>query len=131
MYKIPDPEQIQKYGWHTIQHRALTLDEARNIVYMLTGKGDHMEDNTIVTPIMRRVIGDTPEHGKHYIMDSDTECITVCDGGLAFSLGVACIEAEIARNVHRYWQVCHPNGVVIYHVAYTDSGQIVVSRVGG
>lgn len=77
----------------------------------------------------RRVVGDSPAHGKHLIWDSRTDVYAECSGGLAFAVGVACIEAEIARDSARVWKVCHPNGTELYFVTWIDTGQIIVTKV--
>lgn len=82
-------------------------------------------------PTARRVVGDTPEHGKHLLYDSHTDTITECNGGLAFAIGVAVMEAELARDDHRFWQVQHPNGVAIYHVHHVFiANQTIVIKIG-
>lgn len=78
----------------------------------------------------RVVSGDTPEHGKHLLWDSHTETVTESNGGLAFSVGCAVLEAELARDCARFWQVQHPNGVPLYHVHYMHTGNVAVTRVG-
>lgn len=91
---------------------------------------------TIVEPcvhgvnILRKVIGDSPEHAKHIIMDSKSTVPIECNGGLAFAIGVAVQECMLAKEEQRLFTVCHPNMVVIYCVAYSVSGvAVVVSRV--
>jgi len=77
----------------------------------------------------RHVIGDTPQRAKYLVWDSATDAYAECHGGLAFALGVAALEAETVRDHTRFWQVCHPNGVAIYHVAYMPSGEIIMHKV--
>lgn len=79
--------------------------------------------------LKRVVTGDTPEHGKHLLVDSNTGVATECNGGLAFALGVAVMEAEISREANRFWQVCHPNGAQLYHVMWLPSSQVLVTKV--
>lgn len=57
----------------------------------------------------------------------------VTSEGLAFTLGVAVVEAEITKVTDGgFYRIQHPNNVDIYHVAYMpDSGQVIVTRVGG
>jgi hypothetical protein len=66
----------------------------------------------------RRVIGDSPQHGKHLLWDSDSNTTTQIEGGLAFAIGVACMEAELCRDEQRLFRVMHPNQVVLYEVKY-------------
>lgn len=82
----------------------------------------------MATQASRHVIGDTPERGKYLIFDG--EVTTICEGGLAFALGVACLEAELVCDFTRFWQVQHPNGVAIYHVCYMPSGEVIMRNVG-
>lgn len=89
-----------------------------------------IRDRQIRTAAARRVIGDTPQHGKHLVYDSAKGVHAECDGGLAFALGVACLEAELVKEPSRFWQVCHPNCVIIYHVMWQEPGQIIVVNVG-
>jgi hypothetical protein len=84
----------------------------------------------MATSPKRVVTGDTPEHGKHLIWDSHTETVTESNGGLAFTLGCAVLEAELTRDRQRFWQVQHPNGVALYHVYYLNSGNVAITRVG-
>lgn len=82
------------------------------------------------TKRVRRVVGDSPQHGKHLLWDSLNNTIAELDGGLAFAIGVACIEAELANSGTRFWEVRHPNNVAIYHVACTAHGQATVTHIG-
>lgn len=66
---------------------------------------------------------------KHIIIDSATDRVYHTDQGLAFALGVACIEAETVRDFTRFWKVCHPNGTELYHVAYMPSGEIIMRKM--
>jgi enterochelin esterase-like enzyme len=77
---------------------------------------------------MRVVTGDTPEHAKHLIWDSHTDMYAESNGGLAFSIGVAVLEAETVRDCARFWKVCHQNGTELYYVRY-DSGHTFVTKV--
>ena len=77
----------------------------------------------------RRVIGDTPQVGHHLIWDSHTDTFAESDGGLAFSVGVAVIEALTACDTQRFWRVCHKNGAALYVVMWTDTGSVVVTKV--
>lgn len=79
--------------------------------------------------VSRRVIGDTPEHGKHLVWDSHANTLTEINGGLAFALGVAALEAEIARDSSRFWQIQHPNGNVLYHVMWSPEPHITITKV--
>jgi hypothetical protein len=53
--------------------------------------------------------------------------------GLAFAIGVACVECETTRigDEGAFYRIQHPNGVDIYHVAYIgDTAQVIVTKVG-
>lgn len=71
------------------------------------------------------------EHSEYIIHDSGSQRDYHTDQGLAFAIGVAVMECELARDYTRFWQVQHPNGVNIYHVAHISSGPVVVTRIGG
>jgi hypothetical protein len=75
----------------------------------------------------RRVIGDSPQHGKHLLWDSDSNTLSVLEGGLAFALGVACMEASLTANEGRLYRVMHPNQVVLYDVKY-HQGYVMVRK---
>lgn len=77
--------------------------------------------------VTRRVIGDSPEHATHLLWDSDSNTISGLHGGLAFALGVACMEAELACDENRLFRVMHPNLVVLYDVKY-HQGFIMVRK---
>lgn len=125
MRRIPSKEQIATYGWHTIQDRALTHEEVSRVIARMESGMSVVPEQAVV-----RIVGNTPESGKHIITDSHVNHVMYSNGGLSFTLGVACIEAEAAKDVERFWNVCHPNGVAIYHVMWVDSGNVVVTRVG-
>jgi hypothetical protein len=90
-----------------------------------------MED--ITTPddstqqVTRRIIGDTPQHARHLLWDSDSNTLTQVEGGLSFALGVACMEAELACDENRLFRVMHPNMVVLYDVKY-HQGYVMVRK---
>lgn len=91
-----------------------------------------MDANNISGRVMhtmtRRIIGDSPEHGKHLLWDSGSNTTTTqLTGGLAFSLGVACMEAELACDENRLFRVMHPNMVVLYEVKY-HQGYVMVRK---
>jgi hypothetical protein len=89
-----------------------------------------VSDGTSTRTTSRHVIGDTPQRGKYLIYDG--EHTTEVEGGLAFALGVAVMEAELCRDAERFWWVQHPNGVTIYHVC-TDGGDgniVLVNNIG-
>ena len=75
----------------------------------------------------RRVIGDSPAHGKHLLWDSDSNTVTVMEGGLAFAIGVACMEASLTANETRLYRVMHPNKVVLFEVKY-HQGYVMVRK---
>ncbi len=109
MYRI-DPEQIQRYGWHTLQDRPLTREEARDMA--------------------RKIVGDSPEHAQHLIWDSHTDTYAESNGGLAFSVGVAVIECVTVCDPDRFWRVCHKNGVELYVVQWNSTyGTVCVTKV--
>ena len=84
----------------------------------------------MVQPAKRRVIGDTPEHGKYLIEDSGTGVTAECNGGLAFALGVATLEAETCREDNRMWSVKHPNGAILYIVKFSlIQSQTITTKV--
>lgn len=89
----------------------------------------HTEDTLPTQDVVRRrVIGDTPKHGKYLLEDSHSEHIATIEGGLAFAIGVACMEAELAKDAHRLWTVKHPNGVGLYYIGYMAFDHIVTVR---
>lgn len=75
-----------------------------------------------------RVTRGTP--ARHMIHDSESDCSYDTVDGLAFTIGVAAIEAEIAHDPARVFTVCHPNGVKLYIVTYTY-GQIIITKMAG
>jgi hypothetical protein len=87
------------------------------------------EEGTSMPASKRVVTGDTPEHGKYTIWDSHTEAYAESSGGLAFAIGVAVQEAEITRDASRFWEVCHPNHVALYHVYWVGNG-VAVTKIG-
>jgi hypothetical protein len=89
----------------------------------------HDDSPAAHTRSKRVVTGDTPEHGKYTIWDSHTEAYAESSGGLAFAIGVAVQEAEITRDASRFWEVCHPNQVALYHVYWVGNG-VAVTRIG-
>ncbi len=71
--------------------------------------------------------GTKPRHIIH-VSATDHEYETV--DGLAFTLGVAALEAETIRDSTCVFSVRHPNGVHLYHVTYID-GVVVITKVAG
>lgn len=93
---------------------------------------EHTETRSPCTH-QRMAVGDidpTRSKTRHIIRDSHSDTEIATGDGLAFSLGVATVEAFTTRDVTRYYTVCHPNGVPLYHVNYVDSGNVVVTNVG-
>lgn len=78
--------------------------------------------------VTRRVIGDSPKHGRHLLWDSDSNTVAELHGGLSFALGVACMEAELACDENRLFRVMHPNLVVLYDVKY-HQGYVMIRKV--
>lgn len=76
----------------------------------------------------RVAVGDhDPNRAKaRYILrESDTDIETVTSDGLAFSIGVAVSECFLKRDANHFIQVCHPNGMVLYHVMWTKGTESV------
>lgn len=70
-----------------------------------------------------------PQHAQHQIEDSVSGRIYLTNAGLAFTIGVAVMEAGLTRDSSRIYYVQHPNGVPIYIVAFIG-GQVVTTKVG-
>lgn len=76
-------------------------------------------------PEVRRVTPDSYGEStpvRYLIFDTKSESVIHSAGGLAFSIGVAIIEANQHKDEDRSYKVCHPNGVILYHVGYRRSG---------
>lgn len=67
---------------------------------------------------MHGKISSPPRTAKHLITDSHSNTTAETDGGLAFSIGVAVVEAETTKDATRHYCIKHPNNVCIYHVAW-------------
>ena len=78
----------------------------------------------------RKIVGDSPEHATHLIWDSHTNKYAESNGGLAFSVGVAVIEAVTACDPDRFWKVCHKNRVELFVVQWNNFyGTVGVTKV--
>lgn len=68
---------------------------------------------------------------RHIIHDSHNNADYYTDEGLAFTIGVAALEAELTADPTRLYQIQHPNGVAIYYVVFlAETRQVVVTKIG-
>lgn len=93
--------------------------------------GNNLETRSPCTH-QRVAVGDfdrTRSRTRYIIRDSHAERTYVTGEGLAFAVGVACMEVDLTHDPKRLLQVCHPNGLALYNIVWIG-GQTIVTKVG-